>query len=724
MDIQSKIEKFKNCETKNEFAVSLIDVIFDLEKDITDLINFESFEIQFIKNGGKTDDYAKELFSVFLNKEKSKIEISFINYILTIGLKIKYEKFKDPSNIVKLKEIYDLAVFIEKRTEFTVFEYIESIFSENQLENFYKLIYFYIFQLTKKERSDSQLFIFTLSIELYKEFKNFTISNETYNEVFYLLDSILEFMNRLDLLIKYFFKFSKDKYIFYFLINHKKVTQFSYKIKYFQEEGEELFYFLACIIVFNQYFKFEDDLVVYIKNSYLDRFYLFLKAIIFRFDYYQLNKDNHYLFYLLINDLLENKNEEFLKKFLSIVQGLDYSVLAPIIINIIQQIKDKEEQQTVVLQTLISIISTITQPKEQDVLRPIYQLLNFLLNFLLENNFKDRLLNLIIGRFHHYIFEDNESTEIEQQLFFFLSNLFMYKYKDSIENPVIIKIFKMTLKFFELFIKNSDQNIFLLTLHKIYLTFLNDFLKEHQITNEMFNDFFLKIKSNFEDNDLVKYNQLLSVLPTGNEFIGIGMEDMNFDMIGELTRQKLVENSSITNQKLITYPIIESDCYILTIKEYKILVFLKIFMLFDVFYAFFKNIFKTKLKIKRDKNKVFIFDSNQILKDSMFVDDFKITPFKFYYHYLNQIFSFLLLFIMTFIGFRVLFDGLIIGNKMLTGVGVLLMLVSLFIDYYLYYFYIKIKDLLFFKVEINNVKSIIYTSNPEFVKIFKEQGNK
>ncbi len=709
MNLQNEVEKYKSHPFKNGISLSFIDAIFELERGQSKYIDTESFELHFIKYGGVLDDEIKYWVELFLNRDKSRIEISFINYLITIGIKLKYDKFKDQNNISSLKEIYQIIIFIERKTEFTVFEYIETLFQNEQLEQIYKLFFFNIFQGLPKEQQIGEL-----SFHTYNEFREIKLSQESYQDTIYLLENYFEYSGRVDFLIKYFYKFSKNPNIFYFIIHHKKSVVVQNYLKYMDNSSSELIYFLSYAIIFNQYFKFEDELISYIKKSDVESFFIFLKSIILRFDFYQLNKENHYLFYLLVTELMEDIDISNMKKLLYLIEKSDFAIFAPIVIFILQKFDNKEERENIFFQILFSMIESSSFINNQNLQTSFHQLVHYFIDLIYKEGYQERFVNLLIGRFHNYLFETHEEKESEINLFFFIANLYLYKFNTKDENSVIYKIFKMSLKLFESKLKSSNPNIFLINLHKIYHHFLTDYLKEHQITAEIFKEFLYKIDSVFDDNDLIKFNQLLWILP--DSYQNTDIDELNLDMIGESTRKRLVEISSVTKQKLVIYPVYEAKATVLQKGEFFILKLLKILFIYDLIYPFSKLFLKQKTVFKRDKNKIYLFNDD-IMYKSYLTKDIKITSFKFYLHY-NLIIPFLALIPLLFVGFRVILDGIYVSSLKLSLLGGGLVLGVFVFNFYLYYLFKFFEKNRFFSFEIESDKKIIVTDTQDFIKLF------
>ncbi|MBN2694775.1 hypothetical protein JXR93_08935 [bacterium] len=709
MNLQNEVEKYKNHLLKNGVSLSFVDAIFELERGQSAYIDLESFELHFVKYGGVIDDDIKCWIDLFLSKEKSRTEISFINYLITIGIKLKYERFKDQNNISSLKEIYQIIVFIERKTEFTVFEYIETLFQDEQLEQIYKLLFFNIFQGLPKEQSIKEL-----SFDSYNQFKDMKLSQDNYQETIYLLENYLEYSSRVDFLIKYFYKFSKNPNIFYFIINHKKTVVVQNYLKYVEDNSSEVVYFLSYAIIFNQYFKFEDELISYIKRSDAEHFFIFLKSIILRFDFYQLNKENHYLFYLLASELMEDRDLSDLKKLIYFIEKSDFAIFAPIIIFILQKFENKEERENLIFQMLFSMIESASSVTNQSLQTSFHQLIHYFIDIIYKEGYQDRFVNLLIGRFHNYLFETHEDKEIEINLFFFIANLYLFKFNTKDENSVIYKIFKMSLKLFETKLKSGDPNVFVLNLHKIYHHFLTDYLKEHQITAEIFKEFLYKIDSVFEDNDLIKFSQLLWILP--DSYQNTDIDELNLDMIGESTRKRLVEISSVTKQKLVIYPVYEAKGSILEKSEFLILKLLKIFFIYEFLFPFFKPFLKHKTVFKRDKNRIYLFNDD-VIYQSYQTKDIKITPLKFYFHY-NLFLLFVLLVPIVFVGFRVILDGLYLSSIKLMFLGGGIIFGMFILNFYLFYLYKFFEKSRFFKFEAENDSKIVVTDSQDFIKLF------
>lgn len=715
MALGEHFRKFKEHADHSRISLAIIDTFFELQQGTIQFIDREAFDIHLIKSNLQWTDDINTWFSFLLNREKNNFEISFSNYLLTIGIREKFLKFKTQKHLSRLKDLYKLMIFLEKQTEFSLFEHIEVIFPENELNQIYKLFFFNLFHpLDSQNRFDDPL-----SITTYHYFKNLQVQTEDpYNDIFYFLENILEHIQNIEYLVKFFLQFSRDQYILYFLINHKKLANTQLHIALLKSDREEYLNFVTYLIVFNQFVKLEDNLIEHIKQCDIDSFYPLLKSVILRFDFYQLNNENGYLFYLILTDLLQ-RPIPFLKQVVSSINPADYVLFSPVIVYVLTSLEETEDQVQLLFSTMLSILDASPHRNRQQLSTSIYPLLNYFLDFLKEREtVYERLLNLLVGRFHHYLFPENQRKfpELELQTFFTLTNLFIYKFNTLLDEESLQKIFKMNLKLFEQSLQYSNPDIFQLNLFKIYIGFLNNTLNEHMITNEIFQSFINKIENVFHGNDLIKYQTLL--LMTSNKDQMLNVNDLDLDMLGESTRKRLVEFTGITRKKIVIYPVFESEAYQISPMKFKLLAILKLFLIYDIFYPVLRKAFGEPLEFKRDQNKIYILKKGTQVKDEYPLDAITITPCPFVIHYINILVAFLSLILFATFGFRILIDGVLIGDTTLITSGGLLLFLALALDYFFYYFYIKFKHLYFYKVEIDHQKKMLYTKDINFIRLF------
>ncbi len=675
-----------------KISLAIIDSLYELFSQKSDFLDLELFEIQIMKHGLELNNNLKELFTKLISKSKTKEEIDYFSQILSHGIKNKYKHFNE--KLDNLKSLYDIIIWIESHTEFTTLKYIDEVF-EKDIEQFYKFILFYTF---KKDNIDEIYDFSTKNIKNFMEEKNSIQSNLE------ILELLFQHLQRTDLIIKNFIKLSKDRDYFKFIIVQKKLSDNSIIKKIISNcETDEYIYFLLYLIVFNPYITIDDFKInIFKKNT--RNFYSFLKAILHRFQYYKINQRSPYELSFFLKYIFKNKDLNEIKHLLQLISSDDIILFEPIILFILQY---KNNEFPILL-----LFKTIKARINNNDFIINYNLLHSIIENIVNKKIENMAFTIFLGNFKKYLTSKEKFKNNELKNFFMTINLFLTK--TTLNNDLKERLFRMNLKFFEKYIKNiTILNPMLLTISKHYILILNKYLKEYEKTKDI-DSFILEIKN------IIFYDNKLISLET-QSLNKINPENISFTFLSDEIQSFLIELFNKQIKKAISTPPLEAEGYFLSKNYFKLLILLKITLLYDLFYPLFYKLHPKKLKIRKDKKQIYLLNNNNNITNQYNSDKFLLVKeINFYYHFVNKIYSLLIITISSLIGFRIIIDAFIVSNNKLLILGFSIIIISLLIDYFLFFFYRKFDDLYFFKVKIKDKNYIFYSPKNTLLRVFSK----
>ncbi len=662
-----------------EISLAIIDSFYELFTGKNSFLDIELFEIQLIKYGLDLNDNIREFFKDFISKNKTQEDINYFSKILSYGVKNKYKYFNE--KLENLKSLYDIIFWIETHTEFTSLKYIDEVFDKN-IEHFYKFILFYTF------RKDTPEEIYDFETE---NIEHFMDENKSDDNNLVVLELLFQYLERTDLIIKNFINLSRDREYFKFIVIQKKLSGNDTIKKIISAcDTDEYIFFLLYLITFNPYIVI-DDFKISIFNKDNRSFYLFFKAILYRFKYYKISQRSPYELSLFLKYIFGNKNLKEIKDLLYLINAEDVILFEPLILFVLG-IQNNEYPVLLLFKTIKASIS------DNDFIIN-YNLLYSIIESIINKKMENLIFTVFLGNFKEYLTSNKKFEPNEVKNFFMTINLFLTK--TTLSDDIKERLFKMNLKFFEKYIKNkSILNPMLLTISKHYTLILNKYLKEYNEVNDI-NVFILEIKNIiFNDNRLI--------IPEIKEPDKIDPEDISFTFISDEIKKILINEFNKNNKKIKLPSVSETEGYFLSGNYFNLLVLLKILLLYDIFYPLFYKLQPKKLKVQKDKEYIFLLDENNIV-NKYDVKSFLVKKINFYYHFVNKIYSIIIITVFSLLGFRMIIDAFIVNNKKLLFLGFLLIIISLLIDYFLFFFYRKFNNLYFFKVKIKDKNYIFYS---------------
>lgn len=681
-DLPNNIEKI---------SLAIIDSFYELFSQKSDFLDLELFEIQIMKHGLDLNNSLKELFNKLISKSKTKEEINYLSKILSYGIKNKYKHFNE--RLDNLKSLYEIIIWIETHTEFTTLKYIDEVF-EKDIEQFYKFILFYTF---KKDNIYEIYDFSTKNIKNFMEEKNSTQNNLE------IIELLFQYLQRTDLIIKNFINLSKDRDYFKFIITQKKLSDNDIIKKIISNcETDEYIYFLLYLIVFNPYIVLDNfKISIFKKNT--RNFYSFLKAILHRFLYYKINQRSPHELSFFLEYIFKDKDLNEIKNLLQFIHTNDIILFEPIILFILQY---KNNELPILL-----LFKTIKAKVDNNDFITNYNLLHAIIENIVNKKIENMAFTIFLGNFKKYLTSKEKFKNNELKNFFMTINLFLTK--TTLNEDLKERLFRMNLKFFEKYIKNINiLNPMLLTISKHYILILNKYLKEYDKTKDI-NSFILEIKN------IIFYDNKLITIKTQN-LNKINPENVSFTFLSSEIQNFFIEIFDKNIKKIINTPPLETEGYFLSKNYFNLLIFLKITLLYDLLYPLFYKLHPKKLKIQKDKKQIYLLNNDSIINHYNSDKFFLIKEINFYYHFVNKIYSLLIITVSSLLGFRIIIDAFIVNNNKLLIFGFSIIIISLLIDYFLFFFYKKFDDLYFFKIKIKDKNYVFYSKKNTLLRVFSK----
>jgi len=675
-----------------EISLAIIDSFYELFSKKSNFLDLDLFEIQLLKYGIDLDKNTTDFFNSFLSKDKKQEEIDFFSQILSHGIKNKYKYFNE--KLENLKSLYEVIIWIETHTEFTTLKYIDEVFHQG-IEQFYKFILFYIF---KKEEINEINDFSTKNIEDF-------ILNTKNNNNFAILELIFQYFKRTDLVIKNFLSFSKDKDYFKFIIIQKKLSSNEViKDIILNCETEDYIHFLLYLITFNPYIIIDDFKIDFFKKD-IRNYYLFLKAILYRFQYYKVNQRSPYELIFFFKYIFKKESLNEIDELLHRIIPEDIILFEPFILFSLNYENNEFP--------ILTLFKTIKAQISNNDFIINYNLLYSIIEKIIEKKIENMTFSIFLGNFKKYLKSNEKFKENELKNFFMTINLFLIKTKLNLENKE--KLFKMNLKFFEKYIKNIKiLNPILLAISKHYGLILNKYLKEYDKNKDI--ELFIKEIKN------IIYNGNKLIILKAKSSNEIDPNEISFSFISNEIKNELIKNFNSNNNKITIYTVQETEGFFISKKFFNTLIFLKLILFYDLFYPIFNKLSPKKIKIKKDNKKIYILSKENILLNKFNIENFNAKPKNFYYHFVNKIYSIIIISISSLIGFRIIIDAIIVKDNNLLIFGISIIILSLLIDYFLFFFFKKFDKLYFFDVKINNDNKIFYSTDEALLNIINKES--